>query len=316
VERSDLVVAKGRRSVRPGSKGSRPRYRIDDEITLYADVNFTGRSASVRTNTPTLVPSGFNDQVSSIRIPNGQAWEVCVDMNYRNTCQVLSRSVSDLRSMGWNDRISSLRLVDDRFGEGPRGRGRGNRIDDEITLYADVNFNGRSTSVRTDTPTLAPSGFNDQTSSIRIPNGQAWEVCVDANYGNRCQVLSSSVSDLRSMGWNDRISSVRRVDDRFGDRRSNARFGNPGTLAFYDQPGYRGRVASIADDSSNLRFSARRGSVEIRGSGPWELCDQSGRCATIDQNVSDVSQLGLRGQIVSARSLNDFGRYGWYRGNQ
>jgi hypothetical protein len=181
-----------------------------------------------------------------------------------------------------------------------------------VTVYTNPNFSGQSASFRDDTPTLVPYGLNDKISSIEIPAGETWEVCQDVNYANQCQVLSGSVSDLRSMGWNDRISSLRRINGGgfnnggFRNRQSGGVFApnEQQGLLFYDRPGYRGASRLVTDGTSNLGFSARQGSVQLRGGGPWEVCDGSGRCATINQDVSDVSQLGLNGRITSVRSMN------------
>ena len=80
-------------------------------VTVFVNPNFNGQSATFRADTPTLVPYGLNDKISSIQIPSGETWEVCQDINYANQCQVLSGNVSDLRAMGWSDKISSLRRV-------------------------------------------------------------------------------------------------------------------------------------------------------------------------------------------------------------
>jgi hypothetical protein len=192
-----------------------------------------------------------------------------------------------------------------------------------ITVYTNPDFSGQSASFRDDTPTLVPYGLNDKISSIDIPNGETWEVCQDVNYGNRCQVLSGSVSDLRSMGWNDRISSLRRINNGgFRGRQSGNVYGNNGGyrdprstgvqqgLLFYDRPGFRGSSRLVTGNSSNVGFSARQGSVELRGGGPWEVCDGSGRCVTLNRDVSDLSQLGLSGRITSVRQANNSQRYG------
>jgi hypothetical protein len=151
--------------------------------------------------------------------------------------------------------------------------------------------------------------MNDKVSSIRIPNGEAWEVCQDINYGNQCEVLSTSVADLRQTGWSDRISSLRRVNNSgYRDPRAD---GGPGVrqgqqgLVFYNRPGYRGASTLVTGASSNVGFPAWQGSVQIRGGGAWELCDNSGECATIDQDVSDVLELGLSDRITSARVVNN-----------
>ena len=184
-----------------------------------------------------------------------------------------------------------------------RNAGRG------ITVYADPDFRGASTTIRDDTPDLRGFGLNDKISSIEVPNGESWEMCQDINYGNRCQVISGSVSDLRAMGWNDRISSLRRVGNGLGNgvrnRNGNGIGSRNESLLFFDRTGFRGSSTVVTSDSSDLGFVRRpAASVEVRG-GTWELCDQSGRCATIRQNVSDLSQLGLGNRLRSAYLVDD-----------
>src|SRR6476619_8021606 len=80
------------------SAQSRPDY--GSRITVYADINFAGQSASFDGDTSNLVSAGWNDNISSIRVPNGETWVVCQDVNYGNRCQALADSVADLRAMG------------------------------------------------------------------------------------------------------------------------------------------------------------------------------------------------------------------------
>ena len=181
----------------------------------------------------------------------------------------------------------------------------------EVVVYADPGFRGASVVLHGDTPDLRPYNLNDKVSSIEIPAGQTWEVCQDVNFGSTCQVLRGSVADLRTTGWNDRISSLRRVDGNFRngrnqngdirDRRSGGIFSQPLSqdLIFYDRSGYRG----AAYDQRSIGSRTAR-SVEVR-SGTWQLCDRAGRCTTIDQSVSDLSRLGLNGQITSVRPVNN-----------
>jgi Beta/Gamma crystallin len=285
-------------------------------VTLYVDPNFRGQSASFRDDTPNLVPFNLNDKVSSIRIPTGESWQMCVDIDYRSQCQPLTDSVADLRSMGWNDRISSLRRVNDGgYGDRRSDRSIGTTGGGtSVTVYDGPNFRGQSVTFRDDRPNLVSFNMNDRVSSIRISDGEAWEVCQDIDYGNQCQVLASSVVDLRSMGWNDRISSLRRADNggyRDGgsrDRRPDGVFQNGAQqgLMFYDQSNYRGRSTLVTSGSSaRMGFPTRQGSIQVRGAGAWELCDGSGNCATINQNVPDISRIGLNDRITSARIVNN-----------
>jgi hypothetical protein len=176
-----------------------------------------------------------------------------------------------------------------------------------VTVFTNPNFSGESATFRDDIQTLVPYGLNDKISSLQLPPGETWEVCQDVNYGNRCQVLSDSVSDFRPVGWNDRISSLRRVAAFRGPQRSGAVL-SPGysqALVIFDRPGFRGASRTVTGQSSDLRLGRRGGSVEVQGGGTWELCDRTGRCVRVNQNVEDVSRLGLNGEITSVRLLND-----------
>jgi hypothetical protein len=267
-------------------------------ITVYADPNFKGQSASFGNDMPNL--DRLNNKISSVRIPNGEAWEVCQDTDYRNRCQVLMGDVADLHGMGWNDRISSLRRVNN----GRRSNGAFDNRAIGITVYADPGYSGQSASFRDDMPDLVSLGWNDKISSIRIPGGETWEVCQDVDYRNQCQLLSGDVTDLHGMGWNDRISSLRLVNNSgFRDNRSDSvlQYNVEQSLLFFDRGGFTGASTTVTGRFSNVGMSARQGSVQVRGGGSWELCDSSGRCAMINQNVADVSRLGLNGKITSAR---------------
>jgi len=178
----------------------------------------------------------------------------------------------------------------------PNSRGNG-----EAIVFADPGFRGVSYALRGDTPDLRPYKLNDKVSSIEIPAGEAWEMCASVNYTSTCQLLRSSVADLRTIGWDDRISSLRRVDSDFRDGRRRGGFSEPQFqgLLFYDRTGYRG----TAYDQGSLG-NRRARSVEVRSGGTWELCDRTGRCRIINQSVSDLSRLGLNGQITSVRPVN------------
>ena len=188
-----------------------------------------------------------------------------------------------------------------------------------VVAYADPNFHGASQVLRGDIADLRPYGLNDKVSSLDIPAGQTWEVCQDLNYGNACQMLTGSVADLRALGLNDRISSLRRVEGAFrnggnqnGDfrnRRSGGVYSQPRAsqrLVFFDRTGYRGASTVVTNDAYGQGSIGKRAarSVEVRG-GTWQLCDRKGRCTTINQSVSDLSQLGLKGQITSVRPVNN-----------
>jgi hypothetical protein len=292
-------------------------------VRLYTGANFRGQSVTVREDTPSLVPLGINDRVESIQIPNGEAWEVCVDVDYGNQCQLLEGSVADLGAMGWGGRISSLRRVSGggyasnrRYGGAVGTSG----VVGGAVVFADPNFNGQAMTLRGAVPNLVPSGFNDKISSIQIPDGESWEVCQDVDYGGTCQVVTGSISDLRGMGWNDRISSLRPVgsNGNYGYRNNgnvynggynNGSVYNNGSqgLVFFGRTGFRGASRVVSGGSTNVGWAAR--SIQVRDNRPWQVCDYNGECATITGDVPDVSQLGLNGRITSVRPLNNTSRW-------
>jgi Beta/Gamma crystallin len=193
-----------------------------------------------------------------------------------------------------------------------------------ITVFTNPNYGGQSVSFSADTPDLRGYSLNDKISSIQIPSGESWQICQDINFGNQCLVLSGSVSDLRSMGWNDRISSLRRVSNGFRDTRpgsifrpnygNNAGFGNGSErLLLFDRPNFRGNTLTVTGNENGSFGNRNLGSAQVRG-GAWEVCDRSGRCATVTQDVPDISRLGLRDRIVSARLVNQNGQYDRGRG--
>jgi len=270
-------------------------------ITVYTDVEFNGSSQTFSQAMPDLRSVGLNDTISSIRIPTGETWEICEDINYGGRCREVTGRVGDLRDMALNDQISSMRRVSGAPGFGNPRSGRYSAND--VIVYTNPNYSGRSVEITGDTPDFRSIGLNDQVSSIQIPNGGRWEICVDIDYGNQCTVLTSDVPNLQRMGWDNRVSSIRRVDnttaryDRYGGNATQP------TLVFYSQPNFRG-ASQVMTRQSNTDVIARRGSLRLNGIGAWRLCDTYGTCATIDRDVPNIAALGLSDRITSVRQLS------------
>jgi hypothetical protein len=175
-------------------------------ITIYEDVNFKGRNATVRDAIPDLTRYGLFRQISSLRVGPGELWEGCEDVNFQGRCQVFSGSVSDLRKVNWNDQIGSLRRVRGGSNPGINPPSNGSRI----VLFDQTRYRGRSWTVDSAQSTVSGAG---RAESLQIFGG-TWEVCAGQNWAPPCLRLSESQSDLGDFGFDNRIVSVRPVGAR------------------------------------------------------------------------------------------------------
>ena len=80
-------------------------------ITVFADRNFRGKSATFQEDVPDLARYDLNDRISSLRVAPGEQWEVCEHSNYQGRCAVFSGDEPRLTDSSWGDVISSLRRV-------------------------------------------------------------------------------------------------------------------------------------------------------------------------------------------------------------
>jgi len=274
--------------------------------TVFKDPDFSGDSVTIRDDEPDLRGFGLNDEISSIRIPRGQSWEICQDIGYGNRCQVITASISDLKSIGWDDRISSLRRA-------RVGGSRGSATVRVLTVFTNANFEGEAASFRNDEPDLQGYGLNDEISSILIPPGESWEICQDVKYGNRCQVITRSISDLRSIGWDNRISSLRRASQGGGFGRGsngvNPGVGDRDSVTLYTDTNFRGESASFRDAVPDLvpfNLNDEVSSIQIPPGQSWEVCQDikfANRCQVLSRSISDLHSIGWDNRISSLRRV-------------
>jgi len=221
---------------------------------------------------------------------------------------VFSGSESDLaKRAGWNDAISSVRRVRGGGGGGGgdnnRGGGGGN-IARGIELYAGTRYSGQRKLIDRPESNLRRVDFNDRASSVRVPRGEVWEVCVNADFDD-CRVVDSDVPDLAVLGLNREISSARPRPFGGGVGRGGFPSPNRPRIVLYDGRNFSGRATTIDDETPTLRWTNNNtaGSLRVE-SGRWELCDQvrfSGRCITIAQDVPDLARFGWSNRISSLR---------------
>lgn len=184
-------------------------------LTVFANANYGGRSATLLEDTPNLARFGLDDKISSLRLGPNERWEVCEQPNYRGRCLVLSGSQSNLGPTGWNDIISSARRVRGREA-GRMGDRDGGRFGDrqgrpmqageggQLVFYTDRQFRGPSYNVDVSRPSLP--GVVGQARSVHVIG--VWQLCESADFRGRCATVSSDVPNVRSLGLNG-IGSAR-----------------------------------------------------------------------------------------------------------
>ncbi len=174
-------------------------------VELYAGTQYTGDVRVVERAEPNLRRLNFNDRASSIRVAPGEAWEVCVNINY-DDCRLIDDDLVTLNALGLNRLVSSLR---------PRpswnsgiGRGNGGRAGQrpQAILYDQTNYRGRSILLTGDEPQIRLGSNNN--GSLRVIAGR-WELCVQPQFGGQCVSVAQNTPDLRSLSLRGRVSSAR-----------------------------------------------------------------------------------------------------------
>lgn len=246
-------------------------------ITVFADSNYHGKSATYTTDIPNLATVGFNDEISSLKVAAGEEWEVCEDINYGGRCVVVTGEEFDLRRNSWGKVISSIRRV----------VRPGNR--DYVVLFTQSTFRGTATNFDRSTPNLFT--LNARTRSITIGSG-TWEFCQRVNFGGRCIRLSQSVANVPGAMS---ISSLRPI--------GGGSTSGPNLIVIFDQTNFRGTRTNFNVQQTNINRRVRSATI---GGGVWEICDGrnfTGRCITLNQSTSNLAGFNISATIRSLRPL-------------
>jgi hypothetical protein len=103
------LLAAGPSLARHYDDGRGPGWRAP-AIVLFADPGFRGQNFYADHEVRKLSTKGMDDKVSSIRVLGG-VWQVCVDDKFEGRCEIIDRSMPDMRVINMDDKISSVRPV-------------------------------------------------------------------------------------------------------------------------------------------------------------------------------------------------------------
>lgn len=182
---------------------------------FYKNIDFGGDKFCVNQGERVAqVPSGFNDQISSIRIFGRTEITVYQGRDFGEPSLRLRDDVANLQKYqvspghSWNDRISSIEVA--------RIRDAGDWDHDGACFFKDADFRGDKFCVQKgDRMAEVPRGFGDRISSVRVYGRVTVTVFQDANFRGPSLEIQDDVANLQSSqvksghSWNDRISSIR-----------------------------------------------------------------------------------------------------------
>ncbi len=176
----------------------------NDGVTLFKDCYYRGRSKNLGTGDYLTNQLGIgNDQLSSIRIPNGFRVTLYRDDNFRGQSITLTAD-DDCFTTNWNDNVSSIKV--ERIGG---GWGNNNNYGDyEVVLFKDADFSGESIAIQPGSyRKIEDAGFpNDALSSIKVPRGYTVILYEDSDFRGRSVTVTSSNARI---SFNDVVSSIK-----------------------------------------------------------------------------------------------------------
>jgi pimeloyl-ACP methyl ester carboxylesterase len=172
------------------------------QVTLYEHAEYKGVAKSFGIGNHAYVGDNFNDKATSIVVPQGSSLvaEVFEHANFQGRSTVISYSQMSIGA-DWSDNNFKVSYLNDKTSSIVVRR----RRNDEVILFQHANFQGVAHSDVLGNKSQVR--FNDDYSSIDLPDGVGIEVFEHASFSGRSQVFTSDVSFIGLL--NDQISSYR-----------------------------------------------------------------------------------------------------------
>ncbi|RXN21977.1 epidermal differentiation-specific -like protein [Labeo rohita] len=125
------------------------------KIVVFTKEGFKGRTAEFKNDVRNLEEKGFSDVISSLKVI-GAPWVAYYDKNFIGKQRVFQEG--EYATLDDKGMFSSLKIITDDL-DNP-----------EIQLFEDVNYQGRSVTLRQET-SLPDITFNDVASSHKVKGG-------------------------------------------------------------------------------------------------------------------------------------------------
>jgi len=184
------------------SSGERYSIEASSQVTLYEHAEYKGVAKSFGIESHAYVGNDFNDRATSIVIPSGSGLvaEVFEHANFQGRSTVISYSQKSIGA-DWSDNNFKVSHLNDQTSSIIVRQ----RRSDEVIFFQHGNFQGLAHSDIVGSKSQVR--FNDDYSSIDLPDGVGIEVFEHPSFTGRSQVFTSDVSFIGLL--NDQVSSYR-----------------------------------------------------------------------------------------------------------
>lgn len=292
-----------------------------NDIVIFANKDFQGTGQVLvegRYNDTDL--SIGNDEVSSIKIPQGYTVRLFENGGFDGSFIDLKSEVSDLNSIRWDNRVSSIQVF--------KGNASNTTIStgNSVLLYQHGNYGGRNQSLGAGKYTSRDFGLAQDLTSLRVAQGFYVRLYEQDNFQGNSVDVSNDASDLSDIGWNDKVMSLEIIrgispTQSFNNNNSNwnnnSGFNNNANniganqVVIYQNSNYNGRMQALTEgDYPTLRnLNVRNYDVSsIRvpvGFAVRLYSRENGQGSFVDitQDVPNLSNMGWDNRAMSMQII-------------
>lgn len=79
-------------------------------LIVYENPDYRGMRLEISSSVPSLVDSGLDDQITSVRVMSG-SWQLCTGPDFNGQCWTVTADTPNLKVLGANDKVSSIRRL-------------------------------------------------------------------------------------------------------------------------------------------------------------------------------------------------------------
>lgn len=271
-------------------------------VCFFKHANFRGRKLCVNAGEGSRLLSGFNDQISSIKVRGNIDVYVCEHATLGGRCMTIEQDVAYVGDQ-WNDLISSFQVsvdptaTDSTGGVAATPGGSATTMADQVCFYKNQNYlydrgRGERTCMTPGEEHHFLSDFNDAISAIDLEGDAYAKVCKSINGYGPCLIVTDDMANLGD-GFDNEISYVR-VFKGPTTAHDHHPTSVPDAVCLYEDPNFRGRqvcAVGVADVGSMSRLNDKISSIQLHGNVEVRVCEHfeyGGRCMTVEQDMEYV----------------------------